>query len=228
MGWDFANHQIFAGSETLGLRPRVLDHLDGFMAERGYTVVNSWDNACRTLAIGPAQRWLCLYDSCGTGDDVDSEEFEALSVRLSELAPLVDIHMDDSTAVHFYLLRAGQVADRYGNIYSIFPQWPSKEVEDAHRGRPELWTDLLMDSMSEADLRRAWQGANTTEIMSRTAAVLGWDPKLCEAGYTVDYEGIPEYYRDHFTDAPFEVDLSGFVEKYYWREETADHEQSLR
>src|SRR4051794_19943088 len=110
MGDDFTSHQVFAGdADPIGFRTRVIARLRDLLTEDGYTEVNDSGAADRSIAVGPAAgRWVCLYDSYGNGDDARPEEFHRLSAHLSMLAPVVDILMDDSAAVHFYLYRDGQ------------------------------------------------------------------------------------------------------------------------
>jgi hypothetical protein len=215
MGDDFTNHQAFVGSEEPeAFRTRLIARLRQHMAAGSYVEVEDPEAAARGIAVGPVTgRWICIYDSAGNGDWPDPDVFEALALDLSHLTWVVDIHMDDSAAVYFYLYQNGRVVDRFANSKSVVERWETGQEAAAYRGRPELWTELLPHPGDEARLRAAWQSGRATQILPTTAAVLGWHPQLCEAGFTIDYDGIPIYYKEHWADDP--VELSRFDEYQY-------------
>jgi len=216
MGDDYANHQMFAGDNAEQRRDQLLAEIQSFLAEQGYRAVKTDESADRSLAIGPAGRWICVYDSYGNGYDSDISEFENLSRRLSSLAPIVDIHMSDNAAVRFNLYQNGRIIDQFANSPDVGREWESWEEELRFQGKPELWPAVL--APSHFNLRAAWQKTGADQIVAATASVLGWHPELCQAGYTIDYDGIPVYFREHFADDP--TDIDGFAECHYGRGRT--------
>ena len=100
MGDDFTNHQVFAGDASLSsFRQRLVFELKKSLLRCGFTETSDENETDRSIAIGPTGRWICIYDSYDNGDDADPLQFEQLSLQLSRFAPVVDIHMDDSTTL---------------------------------------------------------------------------------------------------------------------------------
>jgi hypothetical protein len=174
------------------------------------------EEAERSLVVGPARRWLFTGDSAGSTERVDTEGFESLSRALSVLGPVVDVHMSDSAAVHFYLYRQDQQVDRFGNAAFPFYRFESEEEAAPYRGRPELWADLLLSPDTVGALRSAWvQEWRASKILAETARMLGWDPRLLWVGYTFDDEGIPMKYGEVLRYSG--VELAAFDEYHFKR-----------
>jgi hypothetical protein len=202
MGSDYYNFQIFAGQENATtVRKRLIAAL-GFRPERQVDLnlvrlketddVEFSPNIPAAVSVGPPGPWIALYDSWfGPHDD-------SLSLYLSTIAPIVVISMDDSAAVHFDLYRRGELIDQFANRSSVITRWESEEQKQRFRGRPELWGDLLLHSSDTSRLRLVWEeGGYANDILDATIALFGWHPLLSSSGYTVDHDGIPEYYRDY-------------------------------
>lgn len=215
LGADFSSHRVFAGSgDAIGLRSAVIAEIRRFLQQNGYKEIASEDKADRSLVIGPAGRWIFVGDSAGSMDRYDLQGFDALSLALSTLAPVVDTKMSDDAAVHFYLYRNGQLEDRFGNAAFPFYQFSCEEESAPFRGKPEVWTDLLADPVQVPLLRAAWvQEWRADEILANTAQLLGWDLQLLWVGYTHDAEGIPMKYDEFLRYG--EIDLSAFTEYHF-------------
>ena len=199
MGDDFSNHQIFAGQHPPDeFRNRLVAHLKTCLHDDGFVETFNPEAATRTFAIGHAKKWICIYDSFGSGDTANPKEFVNLSKLLSQLAPVVDIHMDDSCAVHFRLYENGDEIDRYGNMRGVASHWESAAERLSFLGKTPLWLPFLDDQNDEVLLRETWDNHNATAILKRTAQLIGWNETFCFGGFTVDYDGIPVFYREHF------------------------------
>jgi hypothetical protein len=216
MGADFSSHQFFAGTADLRQARRdLIDAVRRSLLESGFEEAPDEAQAERSFVVGPAGRWIFLGDSAGSTEWADPESFDALSVQLTALGPIVDVNMSDSAAVHFYLYRQGQLVDKFGNAEFPFYRFASEEAAAPYRGKPELWADLLLSPSSVEELRSAWvQEWRADEIYSTTARLLGWDQELAYVGYTFDYEGIPEKWDDFLGHR---VDLRAFDELHFRR-----------
>lgn len=213
MGDDYSNHQMFAGGQDPDeFRQSFIRHLKECLSLSGFEERIAQE-ATRAIAVGPSEKWLCVYDSSGNGDDANPAQFTALSLQLSRFAPVVDIHMDDSCAVHFHLYENGQESDRFGNIKNVINRWDSEEERLSFRGKTDLWRRFLCDQDSEKTLRRTWDEECATTILSQTAQLLGWNETLCESGFTIDYDGIPVLYYDHFSN---EFDAANAFNEWYF------------
>lgn len=214
MGDDFSNHQVFAGLEDAPSRADLIERLRQFMRQQGLVEVAQEEQAERSLVVGPAERWIFIGDSAGSTEWADPEAFGDLSRALSLLAPVVDIKMSDSAAVHFYLYRNGALVDKFGNAAFPFYRFATTEEAMAYRGVPEQWTDLLVDGGSLDALRAAWvQDWNASTALFKTGNILGWNPTLQNLGYTFDYEGLPEKYDTVLQCR--QIDLGPFIELHY-------------
>lgn len=210
MGDDFTNHQVFAGeTNQLEFRKQLIVALKNCLPGNSFTEV-SMDEAERIIAVGPTGRWICIYDSYGNGDDAHPLLFQQLSTQLSQFAPVVDIHMDDSAAVHFYLYNNGARCDQFGNAKSVGRRWKDKDEEQHFKGKPELWAGFVEDTTA---LKTAWEQKEATKILSDMAQILGWEHLLCSVGFTIDYDGVPVYYKEHLEDE--HINLSAFDELYF-------------
>jgi len=218
MGADFSCHHCFtAAADARGRRQELLRHLTSSMRRAGYVPPSAPEGIQgfmeRCLVIGPPGRWIFVGDSAAsTGDRAC---FEQLSRDLSTLVPVVDIHMSDSAAVHFSLYEQGQLRDQFGNLAFPFCAFATDAEARALRGQPERWTRYLLDPTQTGALRAAWvQGlrSRATEILERTAALLGWHPVLCTTGYTVHPDGVPMSYKEYVAGR---MDLAGFREYHF-------------
>jgi hypothetical protein len=217
MGADFSSRWFFAGgAEAAGARAAVVEQFRRALHAAGLREVAGEPEADRSLVVGPAGRWVFIGDSAGSTEWADPEAFKSLSLALSLAGAVVDVHMSDSAAVHFYLFREGRLADRFGN--GEFPFYPFKTEEAAapYRGKPELWVDLLVSPDSAGALRSVWdQDGNASAILYETGRLFGWDPELLWVGYTFDDEGIPVKYDQVLRGS--RVELRAFTEYHFKR-----------
>jgi hypothetical protein len=207
MGDDFKNRQCYEGSAPQATRIRIEDAIRNSLTGRGYSEVRSEDEATRSLVIGPADRWVFVGDSTGSTQDGDPDTedgntlaFTELSRAISQVVPVIDIMMGDSTALHMYLYRNGSLVDKFGNEASSCVKFASKEDAAEYQGHPEHWTQFLLPPHTESDLRKVWvQGweSDARSILSATAALFGWHPEFASVGYTLDEEGLGVKYDEY-------------------------------
>jgi hypothetical protein len=214
MGDDFTNRQVLlAGRQAT--RGDIVEAIRASMTANGFVEVLDDGDVDRRIAVGPEDRWLCVYDSVGNGDDWDRPAFTRLSEELSKTAPLVEVHMDDSAAVHLYLMADGQRIDQFANRDSVMSVWETPEEEIAHQGRPDIWAAILDRPAFESRLKIAWQSTGADVLLRDTADALGWNPYYAACGYSIDFDGVPVYFREYFADD--EVDADGFTELHFRR-----------
>jgi hypothetical protein len=215
MGADFSSHWFFVGAADAAIaRNAVVDGLHQALHEAGLQEVAREEDAESSLVVGPGDRWIFIGDSAGSTEWVDAEGFDALSLALSALGPVVDVKMSDSVAIHFYLYRQGRLVDQFGNAAFPFNRFATEEEAAAYRGRPELWADLLLSPDTVAALRSAWvQEWKASEILADTGRLLGWDPRLSWVGYSFDDEGVPLKYDEFLRHS--EVALDTFSEYHF-------------
>ena len=218
MGVDVSNHWLFVGGSNPGVvRGAAVDVIRQALAGAGLHEVPTEQEALRSIVVAPAGRWLFVGDTAGTTDCADPEAFNALSLALSALGPVVDFNLSDSAVVHIHLSRDGRLVDTFGN--GMFPFFPFKDDEQAapYRGEPEKWADLLATPHRPADLRAVWQcDADAKVVVAETARLLGLHLELVWTGYTCDYDGAPEKYDEFLLDASG-VDLRTFEEHHFSR-----------
>ena len=215
MGDDFSNHQIFVGDvEPQAFRRDFMKHLHNALQHQGYDAVQNPEAANRALAVGKTERWICLYDSAGSGDITDSTHFAPLSQALSKFASVVDIHMDDSCAVHFYLYENGEKMDRFGNSKSTWARWESDEERISFQRKPLLWQRFLQNARDEKLQRETWDDGEATTILDETARLFGWNEIYCKANLTIDYEGVPVFYREHFSDRQSPLSYGQYLQNF--------------
>jgi len=222
MGDDYTNrHLLLEGRTTT--RDDIVEVIRVSMRESGY-MEDYTDAANRRIAIGPDGKWITLYDSAGNGEDWDQPAFERLSKNLSKLVPVVDTHMDDSATVHFTLWLSGSVVDRFDSGHAIGQPLAEENRFSINRipgsdappsGHPDLWALVLQDASLNDTLKSAWNKTRANEILGDVADTLGWHPLYSAAGYTIDYDGVPVYFREHFEDDG--LDVSGFTEMHFRR-----------
>jgi hypothetical protein len=150
MGADFSNHQCFVGkAQSTEMRSAIIRQIRAVMNEAAYQQTFSEHQAERSFVIGPPERWIWIGDSAGsTETSSDPEDFHRLSLRLSQIAPVVDIWMSDSAAIHFYLYTEGGIVDKYGNAAFPFFKFKTSEEASKFQGKPELWARYLQVSMT--------------------------------------------------------------------------------
>lgn len=218
MGVDFSNHQFFAGiGDAVKIRESIIQDVRFALRVDGFEETTDGEIADRTLIVGPPGRWIWIGDSTGSTESADPGAFEALSLRVSALGPVIDVMMSDSAAVHFYLYRDGELVDRFGNAEFPFYQFKTDEQADHYRGKPNLWSDLLLSRGAVGELRAAWvQEWRADEILDSTARLMGWNPDLARVGYTLDDEGIGIRCDEHLIDE--DVDLGRFGEFHFKRQ----------
>lgn len=212
MGTDCSCHQCFAAAaDARRRRQELLRHLTSSMRRAGYVPASAPEGMPgfmeRRLVIGPPGRWIWVGDSAASTGDWAC--FEQLARDLSTFVPVVDMWMSDSAAVHFSLYEQGQLRDQCGNLAFPFFEFETAAEALAFRGQPERWTRYVLDPTQTGALRAAWvQGllSSATEILERTAVLLGWHPVLCPTGYTVHPEGLPVSYKEYVAGR---MDLAG-------------------
>jgi hypothetical protein len=217
IGDDFSQHQVYAAAgDPDEARRRLLLHLRRVLHQAGCDEVAAEADADRSFVVGPAARWVQIGDSAGSTETADPQVFADLAAALSTLAPVIDVDMSDSAAVHFYLYRDARRVDQFGN--AAFPFYAFTNPNDAafYRGCPDLWADLLVRPDDVERLRDAWvQMWGASEILATTGDLFGWDPRLSWCGYTFDAEGVPEKW-DRFLQGSG-VDLGAFTELHFRR-----------
>jgi hypothetical protein len=215
MGADFSNHWFFVGSaDTIGARHAAVDHLRISMKQAGYLEVERECDAERSLVVGPGERWIFIGDSAGSTEFADPEGFETLSLDLSKIGPVIDVHMSDSAAVHFYLYREGREVDKFGNAAFPFYRFASEADAAPYRGKPELWQDLLVFPETVVDLRSSWvQEWQASKTLATTADLFGWNTELLWVGYSFDDEGVFRKYDEFLRYS--KVELSAFSEYHF-------------
>ncbi|MBS0265477.1 MAG: hypothetical protein JSS02_26330 [Planctomycetes bacterium] len=198
MGDDFRNRQCYAAGRAvdaarLGIQQTIVDAL----TRSGYSEVTSEAEAMRSVVIGPIGRWIFVGDTAGSTDDADPVAFDALTLALSDLLPVVDIQMSDTAAVHISLYKDGSLIDKFGNAAFPFFKFRTDKEAAEFRGRPGLWAEYLVSPLTAANLRTVWvQGWGAEKILSDSARLFGWDADLSSVGYTLDSEGIGIKYNE--------------------------------
>jgi len=233
MGDDFRNHQVSTTAED---RSSVIQVIRTYLAGAWYVPSDECEFG-RSIAVGPptlhipflrwpginwipflhspGTNWIAVLDSTGTIDD-DVDAFRSLTAELSRHWPTVDIEMSDSAALSLSLYNDGELLDEYRNLRPPFYLFSSEEEAARYRGKPDLWAKLFDDSNCADKLRASWRqgrGSWADAILSETAAILGWHPYLCQVGYTIDYDGCPVRYQEHYKDD--QKALSGIEELHF-------------
>jgi hypothetical protein len=198
MGDDFRNRQCFVGSKPAdSARTLIQQTVAKSLLRFGYNRVASEDEATRSIVIGPVGRWIFVGDTTGGLETSDSDAYVALTLALSRVLPVVDVHMSDSSAVHVHQYKAGSLVDKFGN--AAFPCFKFRSDKEAmeFKGNPELWAEYLVASRTSDDLRAAWvQTWGADSILSNMARLFGWHSELAFMGYTLDGEGIGIKYNE--------------------------------
>ncbi len=217
MGADFSSRWFFAGdTDTVATRATVVECLRHALNHTGFQEVENEESADRSLVVGPAGRWVFIGDSAGSTMTANVEAFEALSREFSTLGSVVEIHMSDSATVHFYLYKHGHCVDRFGNAAFPFYRFKTEQEAAPYRGRPELWSGLLLSADTVAALQAVWvQDWRASEILAETGELMGWEPELLWVGYTFDDEGIPTKYDEFLYGSG--VALDAFNEYHFKR-----------
>lgn len=216
MGADFSNHQCFVGeAQPTEVRSALICQIQIAMSEMGYQQISSENQAERSFVIGPAERWIWIGDSAGSTETADSGAFRQLSLRLSEIAPVVDVLMSDSAAIHLYSYIGGELVDKYGNAAFPFFQFKTSEEASEFQGKPELWIRYLQDVNDLKALRSFWvQEWGADRILSQTMTLFGMNPLFYDVGYTHDDEGVPMKYTEYLAG---KINQSVFNELHFQR-----------
>lgn len=222
MGNDFSNRQCYVDqNDPSQLHAQIRRAILTTLIDCGYTTVDTEQHATRSFVIGPAGRWIFIGDTAGSAKDADPDAFAALSVELSKVCPLVEVHMSDSAAVHLHLYNAGSLIDKYGNLAFPYFAFKTEEVAAEFKGKPKLWAEVLRSTDLKDKLLEIWVQdwgdsspmSDGDSILSDTAELLGWDPELCALGYTLDIEGLGVSYREVFERIGQSSD--GFTELHF-------------
>ena len=240
MGDDYSTLQVYTGQTSLKTaRQRLIHTIVAIMESQNFFQVPTKDQIHnRVIAVGPAEErpWFAVYDSISFPDEESEFEllhsfsdFKFLAQALSnQFGPAVTIEMDDSCALKLELYIGGKRADVYADsptIGTIIQKGTWTEAQ--HRlfgGHPEIWAKYLNLSIEKQnDLRRAWPIGKgdvyigSTQILSDTAEILGWNRYFCMTGYNIGAEGIPFSYRVPF---PYwDLDPNDFDELYFLQNE---------
>jgi hypothetical protein len=214
---DFSNRQCYTGGQAFDVaRIRIEQAVIATLISAGFDQVTSETEATRSLVIGPADPWIFVGDTDGNTDSDDGDAaFSRLSIALSALFPVVSVEMIDSAIVHVLLFKDGSLVDKCGN--GMFPWFQFKNDTEAaeFKGNPMLWTECLPPPNTAEDFRAAWtQNRSGNAILRDTANLLGWDPHLAFAGYTVHVDGIGIFKYDDFLNLKTR---QGFTELHFSR-----------
>lgn len=203
-------------TEPAKARDAVVERLRVALRHAGFEDISSEKDAERSLVVGAGGRWVFTGDSASSDDWTSPGGYDALSRDLSTIGAVVDVKMSDDAAVHFYLHRHGRLIDQFGNSAFPFFRFASEEEAAPYRGRPELWSDLLVSPDATRTLRSVWvQERSATDILTQTGKLFGWHPQLTWVGYTSDNEGIPTKYDEYLKELGVEVE--GFTELHFKR-----------
>jgi hypothetical protein len=199
MGDDFSNRQCYVGDRVIvATRLRIQQTILDALTSSGYSEVASEAEATRSLVVGPAGGWVFVGDTTGSTEDSDPTAFVALSLALSKVLPVIDVHMSDTAAVHIHLYKAGALVDKYGNAAFPFFKFKTEAEAAEFKGHPELWAEYLIAPYTADDLRKVWvQDWGADAILSNTAKLFGWDLGLAFVGYTLDDEGLGIKYDEY-------------------------------
>src|SRR4051794_22817076 len=99
MGFDISNRWVFAGDDGPRCRAALIDRLHEYFEQSCHHQVADEAEADRSLVIGPAGRWIFIGDSAGSTEWADPEGFQALSLHLSVLAPVIEMAVSDSAVI---------------------------------------------------------------------------------------------------------------------------------
>jgi len=203
MGDDYYNFHVYVGERDAPVtRARVLELL-GYSADCEFVVPRADRDklpACseeiaeedQLAAVGPPGRWIVVYALAEQDMRAD------FASTLSQAGPTVCISMDDSAVLHLRLFRDGILVDRFGMRKSVLSEWSNEAERLRYVGQPTLWSDLLLDGPDVTALAKAWySNLGAWKKIGKVARLMGWNPDLCDLGYTIDYDGIPVYWRSH-------------------------------
>ncbi|MCE9556114.1 MAG: hypothetical protein K8T91_22425 [Planctomycetes bacterium] len=143
---------------------------------------------------------MTVLDSAGTEWE-EMAGFTQLAEALSSKWPVVVVEMSDSAALTLSLHIDRKMVDRYQNLKPPFFAFHSDEEAQMVRGDPLVWSRMF--NAPSDNLRSIWrQGLDSRphDILPNTGRLLGWHPLLCQVGYTVDYDGCPVDFDEHYSD----------------------------
>jgi hypothetical protein len=206
LGADFATHKIFIDKkETIIEMDKLKNIIKEIMLEEGLESANNEEEANRSFIIIPEGKWLHLGDSAGTMgyENGNGDDFNKFSEKISKFYPVIDIHMSDSAAVHFYQYSEEKLIDKFGD--KNFPFFAFENIDEAkpYEGVIDLWKKFLIKPENNNELRNTWEQRisgidkeriDANKILDNTAKLFGWEEPLYCTGYSNDYEGIPEKY----------------------------------
>lgn len=213
MGDDFSTHQVFVGSgDALAIRNRIIAAIGDYFEKLGFRRIPKETETSRSLVVGLPSRWISIGDKAGSTQWQDWEAFCEFSATVSDVAPVVDISMDDSCAIKLCLYRDGRLVDQFANqAHSIFSDFSSPDEAAFFAGQPELWFDFLLDAKDITLLGEVWmQGGSAETILNWTKHLLGFDNDVEGSGYTYDADGVP--YGGNWDDERIEgIDVLHFL-----------------
>jgi hypothetical protein len=227
MGLDFANYQVFAGNTNIKeFHKSLLSQFPELMVKNGFQSITQSEEADRIIVVGPPGRWIWIYDSYAEGINPANHYLKELAIALSGYGEVVTIAMYDSAIVHFFLYQKGDKIDQFVSSPSFYfwymKKWePQATYEESDfYGRPEKWSEFLLNSTKPNVLKTVWQQKRADEILQQTANVMGWHPVLCQGGYIISNDGYYDFrYDEYFEFMEIEVTLSG-TRTYYFAKET--------
>ena len=211
MGFDYSNHQIFAGDGSAeSIRDAVVNYILSYSGKR----VTCEEDADRSFVVGPPDRWIFVGDSTGSTLYADSEAFTAHAIGFSNIAPTVNIWMSDHAVVGFFLYSKGLLVDQFANGRFPVYRFTSEEESKKYQGDMAKWKAFLVQPGAVDVLRKVWShDGYATSIVKETGRLFCMHPKLVEAGYTVFDEADEIHYSDWLNTKA--IDLNAFDEFHF-------------
>jgi hypothetical protein len=207
MGADFSLHKIFIENNDPIIEVKKLKAaIQKIMMDNNLDSVLNEEESDRSFVVIPEGRWIHIGDSYGSDSDGEAG-FNSLSKMISKLYPVIDIHMSDGAAIHFYQYKNLALIDKYGNMNFPFFWFKNDEESKPYEGKIDLWKNFLIDNKEDKRLRNTWtqsivdstnETKNADQILTETAALFGWQEPLYSTGYSHDMEGIPLKYDEYF------------------------------
>jgi hypothetical protein len=220
MGSDYSSVQVFADN---GVEPhsvlveRVAEAMDrlGYVRAAAIAETATEYPDVRRIAVGPAARWVTVYDSASRGEwDAVGE----LAARLSVWAPTVHLLSTDHWFFSAHLYRDGERVDVYSSSPTMSHEGDG-EPGTLH-GVPALWRDLVKSPDASGRMWRALQASDRDfrSALDALAGGLGWNRQFSSTGFWETGEGDDLRYTD-WLDA---AELAGFVELCFRRSSPSD------
>jgi len=203
MGSFFTNVQLRAKRDPDQVRARLLQALREHLAREGYAELASeeaageGEDADRSILLGPAGRWIAVYDE--ESESQDELPLHALAASLSAALETVAlaILVHDSEVLRLGLFDTGRPLA----LHDSNPSFSAGEPGRLGKGRRarvrtngtdlEVWRELLDEGTDPSSLIAVLedQGQPTEAQLDRIANLIGLDGALATLGY--------RYAREH-------------------------------